>query len=70
MINGRKLSWRPITSGVTQRLILRLTLFNIFIKDLDDSTKCTLSMFIDHKQLGGLIGAQSVVLPIRGTLTD
>lgn len=39
MVNGRKLSWRAVISGITQRLTLRLTLFNIFIDELDDGTK-------------------------------
>lgn len=45
------------TSGVIQRLILRLTLFNIFIDDLDDGSESIHSKFMGDKQLGGLVGA-------------
>lgn len=48
-------SWRPVTTGVSQGLVLASVLFNVFVTDYADKTKCTFRKFADDAKLGGVI---------------
>lgn len=59
-----------VISGGHQWPILGLIVFNIFINDLDNCTKCTLSKFADTTKLEGVVDTLHGCSAIQQTSTE
>lgn len=53
VVNGAALSWKMVTRGVPQGLVLETALFDVFINYLDKGIKGTLGQFADDTKFGG-----------------
>ena len=54
-INGSFSDWQSVSSGVLQGFALGSQLFTLYINDLEDGTKGTISKFEDDTKLGGRV---------------
>ena len=46
-LNGHRLCWKEVRSGVLQGSVLEPLLFTIFIDDIDNVVLCEISKFAD-----------------------
>ena len=47
VVNGVKSDWAPVSSGVTQGIVLETLLFSLYIKDILTNIESEISLFAD-----------------------
>ena len=56
-VNALMSKWMLVTSGVPQRSVLGLVIFNILMNDIENEIECTLRNFADDTKLSGAVDA-------------
>lgn len=69
-LSNTKCNSGSVTSGGHQWSILGLIVFNIFINDLDNYTRCTLSKSADATKLEGVVDTPHGCSAIQQTSTE
>jgi len=55
MVNGSMFRWKPAMISVPQGSVLSLVLFDIFVNDINDGIKCTLSKFAHDTKMSSVV---------------
>ena len=54
-LNGHRLGWTEVRSGVLQGSVLGPLLFTIFIDDIDEEVLCEISKFADDTKIASRV---------------
>ena len=67
-LNGHRLGWTEVRSGVLQRSILVSLLSIIFIDDLDKEVLCEISKFPDNTKIASRVNTLNDIKSMQRTL--
>lgn len=67
VISSTQYSWKPVSTGVPQRLTVGPGLLNLCINNVSDETELSFSKAAGGAELGGAFWHQKAVLPFRRT---